>query len=96
MDGRCGMDAERFGAAKVLRIRPRAMKYVVGYIPIGGCGVGPSGIGVLLPPYREFASLDAAKAADVPRGFLPWIDGPDGYHTYAFGQWQFTAHRKVA
>lgn len=96
MDGRCGMDAERFMTPKVQTLRPRITKYVVGYLPLGGCGVGPSGRGVLLPRYREFASLDEAKASDVPLGFVPWIEGPDGFHTYCFDQWQFTAHRKAA
>lgn len=96
MDSRSGMDAERFTAPKVLTLRPRIVKYVVGYLPLGGCGVGPSGRGVLLPKYREFASLDDAKASNVPSGFVPWIEGPDGFYTYGFGQWQFTAHRKAA
>ena len=94
MDGCNGLDAERFIAPKVLR--PRGMKYIVGYLPIGGCGVGPSGRGVMLPPSRKFASLDEAMASDVPSGFMPWIEGPEGFHTYGFGQWQFTSHRKAA
>lgn len=89
MDGCCGKDAEGFKALKVL---PRIVKYVVGYLPIGGIGVGPGGTGVQLPQYREFASLDEAKAANVRNGFRPWIKASDGYYTYGFGQWQFTAH----
>lgn len=96
MDGCCGMDAERFIASKVLTLRPRVLKYVVGYLPLGGCGIGPSGRGVLLPQYREFASLDEAKASQVPPGFRPWIEGPEGFHTYGFEEWQFTARRKAA
>jgi|HubBroStandDraft_6_1064221.scaffolds.fasta_scaffold847134_1 hypothetical protein len=93
MDGRCGMDAERFITPKVLTLRPRVMKYVVRYLPLGGCGVGPSGRTPQLPQEREFASLDEAKTSHVPPGFSPWIEGPDGFHTYGFGQWQFTEHR---
>ena len=95
MDGHCGMDAERFRDPKVLTLRPRVMKYVVRYQP-HCCGVGPSGRGVLLPQDREFTSLDDARASEVPPGFRPWIEGPDGFYTYGFGQWQFTAHRMAA
>lgn len=91
MHRRSGIDAERFMAPKV-----PGVKYVVGYLPIGGCGVGPGGRGVLLPPHREFASLGAAMAADVRLGFRPWIAGPDGYYSYAFGLWQFAPYRKAA
>jgi hypothetical protein len=66
---------------------------VVGYLPLGGCGAGPSGTDVLCPPRRRFSSVSEAKAAPVPEGFVPWIAEPAGFHTRAFGQWQFTACR---
>jgi hypothetical protein len=69
--------------------------YVVSYLPVGGIGVGPSGIGVMLPPQRKFESLEAAKAADVPSDFIPRIEGPEGIYTYGGGQWQFTPRRNV-
>lgn len=89
MEGRCGTDAERFRAPQALR------RYLAGYLPRNGCGVGPSGRGVSVPSQREFSSLDEAKASNIP-GFALWIEGPDGYHTYGYGRWQFTPHRKAA
>jgi hypothetical protein len=67
------------------------MDVVVGYLPISGCGIGPSGRGVLCPPQRKFSSVGEAKAATVPPGFVPWITESDGFHTFTFGRWQFTA-----
>jgi hypothetical protein len=76
-------DAERFMTP------PARREYSLNYLP--HCiGVSRGNRGVLVPAHRKFASLDEAKALERPPGFRPWIDGPDGFHTYAFGRWQFT------
>jgi hypothetical protein len=86
-----GTDAERF------RAPPRLMDCVVRYLP-RCCGIGPSGRGELLPPFLELKSIslyDAKKRA-LRLEFLSLIEEAAGYHTYGFGQWQFTPRRGLS
>lgn len=78
------------------RATPQRMRtsYILNFRPVGGIGVGSGNTGVLLPPCRKLASLNEAKALQAPPGFSPSvIEAPDGFHTFAFAQWQFTVHQ---
>lgn len=84
-----GIDGERFKA--------RLMDCVVGYLP-RSCGVGPSGRGELVPPFLSLKSVSVheARVLAARPDFRPWIEEAAGFHTYAFGQWQFIPRRKLS
>jgi len=90
--GPYGIDSERF--------EERLVDCVVRYLP-RCCGIGPSGRGELLPPFLELKAVplyEAKKRAidDATQGRRPWIEETAGFHTYGFGQWQFTPRLGVS